>query len=103
MALPPPQKSIFSIQKYLVHQTFTDQIFLRPFLASFTDKNSQNLHAILCYSFATTTWHGFTKGVSVAPLLLLVGETRREIVTFLQPYIFAKRTASDSRESILSV
>ena len=32
-----------------------------------------------------------------------VSETWREIVTFLQPYIFAKWTVSDGRESILSV
>ena len=53
--------------------------------------------------FATSTWHGFTKGVCLAPLLLLVSETGREIVTFLQPYIFAKQTTSDGRQSILSV
>ena len=62
--------------------TFTDQIFLRQIFACFTDKNLQNLHAILCYRFATSAWHGFTKGVSVAPLLLLVSETCKEIVTF---------------------
>ena len=80
-----------------VHSTFTVQIYLQPFLASFTDKNSWNLHAILYYRFATSTWSGFTKGVSAAPLLLLVSETRKEIVTFLQPYIFAKHTASYGR------
>ena len=32
-----------------------------------------------------------------------VSETCREIVTLLRPYIFAKRTAIDSRKSILSV
>ena len=32
-----------------------------------------------------------------------VFETRREIVTLSRPYIFAKRTASNGRESILSV
>ena len=87
----------------LVHPDFHWPNIFATIFVSFTDENSQNLHAILCYRLATSTWRGFTKRVSVVPLLLLVSETGREIVTFLGPYIFTKQTTSDGHESILSV
>ena len=80
-----------------VHHDFHWPNIFATVFGEFHWQNLRNLHAILCYRFATSTWCGFTKGVSVAPLLLLVSETRKEIVTFLQPYIFAKHTASYGR------
>ena len=96
MALPPPKKASFPYRNIWCTRLSLTKYFCDRFWRVSLTKN-------LSHRFATSTWHGFTKGVSVAQLLLLVSETGREIVTFLQPYIFMKWTTSNHRESILSV
>ena len=100
--------------------SYTDQIFLQPIFASFTDKTwSQNCHNFPGIFANFSQWlhlnNLFNKTSTLTPFVkprqvlfwlshCKVSETRGEIVTVLWPYFFfAKWTASDGRESILSV
>ena len=103
---------------FLCHPSYTDQIFLRPIFASFTDKTWAQKRHNFPASFANfLQWlhlnNLFYKTSMLTPWNHArylfrcshceVSETRRKIVIFSRPYIFAKQMASDGGESILSV